>query len=122
MTEPNPGARWASRAMQDHLRRRHRAERRFRYAGAVAIGLALLGSIASNGWSAFRATEIRLDVVFDPALFDGVAQAPPDERAALLAGADYGALVRNALRAMFPTVEERQALRELMELVSAGAR
>jgi phosphate transport system permease protein len=127
-TEPNPGARWASPSMQDHLRRRHRAERRFRRAGAIAIGLALLGlatllgSIAVNGWSAFGATEIRLDVVFDPALFEGIADAPPDERDALLAGADYAALVRNALRALFPAAEGRQALRELTGLVSSGAR
>src|SRR6185436_1722420 len=100
MIEPNPGARWASREMQDHLRQRHRAERWFRRAGAIAIGLALLGlatllaSIAANGWTAFRTTEIRLDIAFDPALFEGVAEAAPADREALLAGADYAALVR----------------------------
>jgi phosphate transport system permease protein len=128
MTDPNPSARWSSPAMQEHLRRRHRAERRFRRAGVVAIGLALLGlatllaSIVWNGTSAFRATEIRLDVVFDPALFEGVAEAPPAERDALLAGSDYAALVRNALRSQFPEVEGRQPLRELVGLVSSGAR
>jgi phosphate transport system permease protein len=128
MIDPNPGARWASREMQDHLRRRHRAERRFRRAGAIAIGLALVGlatllaSIAANGWSAFRTTEIRLDVAFDPALFEGAADAPPGEREAMLAGADYAALVRNALRALFPAVEGHQEVRQLTALVSAGAR
>jgi len=127
-SEANPGARWASPAMQDHLRRRHRAERRFRRAGAIAIGFALLGlatllgSVVANGWSAFRTTEIRLDVSFDPALFAGLAEAPPGERDALLAGADYAALVRNALRALFPAIEGRQELRELTGLVSTGAR
>src|SRR2546426_1765125 len=111
MTDPNPGARWASPAMQEHLRRRHRAERRFRRGGVIAIGLALLGlatllaSIAVNGWSAFRSTEIRLDVVFDPALFEGAADAPRVEREARLASGDYAALVRNALRSLFPDVE-----------------
>jgi phosphate transport system permease protein len=114
--------------MQAHLHRRHRAERRFRRAGVIAIGLALLGlatllaSVAVNGWSAFRATEIQLDVTFDPALFAGVAEAAPPDRDALLAGADYAALVRSALRALFPAVEGRQPLRELQALVSAGAR
>jgi phosphate transport system permease protein len=114
--------------MQDHLRRRHRAERWFRRSGAIAIALALVGlatllaSIAVNGWSAFRATEIQLDVTFDPALFPGVAEAAPGDRESLLAGADYAALVRNALRAIFPEVEERKPLRELSALVSAGAR
>src|SRR5262245_15688357 len=110
---PAPGARWASPAMQAHLRRRHRAERRLRPAGVAAIGLALLGlatllgSIAANGWSAFRTTEVRLDVAFDPALFEGYAQASPAEREALIAGADYAALVRDALLALLPDVEGR---------------
>src|SRR5688572_25057716 len=130
MTDPtaNPGARWASPAMQSHLRRRHRAERRFRRAGAVAIGLALLGlatlliSVTATGWSAFRASEIRLDIAFDPAVFAAAPEATPAERADLIAGADYAALVRNALRVLFPAVEGRQELRQLMELVSTGAR
>lgn len=124
----NPGARWASPAMQAHLRRRHRAERWFRRAGAGAIGLAMLGlaallaSITATGWKAFRATEIQLDVTFDPATFEGAAEAPAGEREALIDGADYAALVRNALRAQFPAVEGRQPLRELAGLVSTGAR
>ncbi len=128
MTDQSHGARWSSPGMQAHLRRRHRAERRFRRAGAIAIGLALLGlatlltSITANGWTAFRATEIQLDVAFDPAVFAGVAEASPDERLALIAGADYALLVRDALRAQFPDVEERLALRELSSLLSSGAR
>src|SRR5262245_51936695 len=131
MTDPSqqsPGARWASPAMQAHLRRRHRAERWFRRAGAGAIGLALLGlaalltSVTATGWRAFRATEIRRDVPLDPALFEGIAEAPPAERESLIDGADYAALVRNALRAQFPAVEGRQPLRQLAGLVSSGAR
>jgi phosphate transport system permease protein len=114
--------------MQDHLRRRHRAERWFRRAGALAIGLALLGlatllgSVAVNGWSAFRTTELQLDVTFDPALFPGAGEVSPAERDALISGADYAALVRNALHAQFPEVEGRQPLRQLTGLVSTGAR
>jgi phosphate transport system permease protein len=131
MTDPgpqSPGARWASPAMQAQLRRRHRAERWFRRAGAGAIGLALLGlatllaSIATTGWTAFRSTEIRLDVFFEPAQFAGDAEASPADRAERIDGADYGALVRDSLRVLFPTVEERRELRELTGLVSSGAR
>jgi phosphate transport system permease protein len=127
-SQPSPGARWASPAMQKQLRRRHRAERHFQLAGAIAIGLALLGlgallaSIVTTGWSAFRATEIQLDVFFEPASFEGWAEAPHDERDALLGGADYAALVRSALHALFPEVEGRGPLRELAGLVSTGAR
>src|SRR5258705_3887945 len=114
MTELSPGARWASPAMQEHLRRRHRAERRFRRAGVIAIGLALLGlvtplaSIAVNGFSAFRATEIGLDVFFDPALFPGsLADAPYEQRASALAQVDYGAVLRNALESRFTAGDHR---------------
>jgi hypothetical protein len=93
--------------MQDHLRRRHRAERRFRRAGAVAIGSRCSGSRRCSRASprtAGRRFRHRDPArrVFDPALFEGVAEAPPGERDALIAGADYAALVRNALRALFP--------------------
>ncbi len=114
--------------MQQHLRRRHRAERRFRRAGAVAIGLALLGlatllaSIAANGFSAFRSTEILLDVTFEPSIFEGVAEASRTDRDELLARADYAALVRGAIRGLFPEVEGRRPLRDLQHLVSSGAR
>src|SRR5262245_50275275 len=104
VVDRGPGARWASPAMQDHLRRRHRSERRFQRAGVIAIALALIGlatllaSIASNGFSAFRTTQIRLDIAFDPAAFPGLAEAPESERAAILANADFAALIRAALR------------------------
>ena len=128
MTEATPGARWASAAMKERLRRRHRAERRFRRAGAAAIGLAvaglavLLGSIAANGFGAFRTSEVRLDVHFDPEVFDEALAAEAEARERLLARADYGALVRDALRGIFPEVESRREVRALQGLVSSGAR
>ena len=51
-----------------HMQSRRRAERRFRWMGIVAVSgalgflLFLLVSIFSSGWSAFLATEIRLDL------------------------------------------------------------
>jgi phosphate transport system permease protein len=107
-----PGARWSSPEMRGRLAKRHAAERRFRLAGLVAIALAvaslgvLLASVAWNGAPAFRTTELRLDVVFDPAA---------------VASADYRALLRSALEARFPDVEGRSARRELMALLSRGA-
>jgi phosphate transport system permease protein len=124
----SPGARWASPAMKDHLRRRHRAERRFRRAGVVAIGLALLGlaallvTITANGLSAFRATEIGLDVFFDPALFPaGLAEMTQEQRTSALADVDFGELLRAALRGRF-AAEDRQTQRELQRLLSSAAR
>jgi len=115
--------------MQARLRRRHTAEHRFRRLGAVAIAVAmaslaaLLTSIAWNGIGAFRATELRLDVRFAPEAFGAgggsASDAPSD---AQLVRADYAALVRDALRAIFPEVEARREVRALQALASAGAR
>ena len=80
------------------LKRRYRAERRFRIYGIVAISLSLaflallFVTITGNGYTAFLQTEIRLDVHFDPAQFE-------DE---LIADANYLAIVKAALRSLFP--------------------
>src|SRR3990172_1771684 len=100
----DPGARWSSPAMRGRLARRHAFERRFRRAGLAAVGLAiaslglLLASIAWNGASAFRATELRLDVSFDPAAL-GVQDLSGEARAAVLASADYRRLIPLSLPA-----------------------
>ncbi|MCJ7602237.1 MAG: DUF3333 domain-containing protein, partial [Desulfobulbaceae bacterium] len=57
------------------LKRRYRAERRFRICGAAAILTALcflfllFFSIVSSGYKAFQKTFIQIDVFFDPAEF-----------------------------------------------------
>ena len=99
------------------LKRRYRAERRFRIYGVVAIclSLAFLGllfaTIVGKGYSAFWQTEIKLDVFFDPAAFEET----------LLADANYGAMVKAALNKRFPDVSGRQEKRALHTLVSPGA-
>ncbi len=120
--------RWATAAMQARLAHRRRAERRFRRWGLFAICAAtatlatLLVSIAWNGHAAFVQTQIRLDVELDPELL-GLSEAregEPSERA--LARADFGAVVRQSLREIFPEVETRRDVRALQGLVSTGAR
>jgi phosphate transport system permease protein len=126
---PHKAERWSSPAMMARLRRRHRAERRFRVYGILAIGLAiatlggLLYSIVSKGHSAFTRTEIRLEVFFDPAVLgDEVAGLSGPEREDALRRADYAALVRQSLRKRFPGVEGRRDVRALQSIVSIGAR
>ncbi len=120
--------RWASRPMQRRLARRRSAERRFRRLGLAAIGAALamlallLASIGSEASSAFRQTQLRLDVHFARehlGELEALAQAEVERR---IHGVDFGALVRDALRAEFPDVSDRRALRALQSLVSTGAR
>jgi len=129
MSEPaRPARRWSSADMQRRLARRKAAERRFRGFGLAAIGLALamllllLMSIGSSAGSAFRQTQIRLDVDFareQLGQLEGLAQSEVDER---IHGIDFGALLRSALRAQFPQVSSRGELRQLQSLVSTGAR
>jgi phosphate transport system permease protein len=107
---------------QARLKARYRADRRFKYYGLGAIGLALamllllLGSIVIKGYSAFWQTEIRLPIEFSAELIVPDGKRDRDT----LADGDYQALVRAALQAKFPEVSGRQELRALTGLVSQG--
>jgi phosphate transport system permease protein len=112
MTEPNDSAaRGAAR-----LRKRHRAERRFRAlsASAIAIGLGFLAvlfaTILISGASAFKQTAIKLDLEI---------AAPNDAEA--LSRLDYQDLVKQALREAFPDATTRRERRELNRLITPGA-
>ncbi len=103
--------------VQKGLKRRYRAERRFRIYGLAAIILSLifLGvlfiSIIGNGYSAFWQTLIRLEVYLDPAKID--LDDP--------IGSDYQGVVKKAMRDMFPDVTGRNEKRQLYRLISSGA-
>jgi len=105
------------------LRRRYWAERRFRAYGLTAIVAALaflvylFVVIFSNGLGAFRQTEVRLDIYYDPVIIDPAGT----RRAEDLQAADYQALIRASLKKKFPDVEGRAATRELTRLVSGSA-
>ena len=99
------------------LKKRRRAELRFKSYGIGAIALSLLllttllGSITANGISAFRQTYVKLDVYLDPSEF------PQDNPGA----ANYLGMVKTAIRDLFPDVTERRDKRNLADLVSGGA-
>jgi phosphate transport system permease protein len=105
------------------IRRRYAAERRFRFYGMLAVGLAilmlavLLVSICSRGYSAFYRTEMALDVVLDPAILTPGGK----NDAETLAAADFQGLVKDALKAVFPEVTGRGERKALYGLVSNGA-
>ncbi len=102
------------------LAQRHRREQLFKGAGvfATAIGIVFLGvffySLVAKGASAFVQSGIRLDVRFDR---DALA---PDGTLDL-EYADFDAVVRDALRGLFPEVSSRADRRELNRLLSIGA-
>ena len=105
------------------LRRRHRAERRFKRLGiaalllAVAFVVVLFTSIVSKGMGAFRQTFVELEIHFDPAVIDPSGNFDETQ----IKRADFQSLVRNALRAEFPGVTDRRGRRDLNSLVSSGA-
>jgi len=104
-------------------RRRHRAERRFRIAGAAAVGFALLAlivllvSIAWRGFSVFTQNRVELTIQLDAQEID-----PRGARSIKdLGQADYTRLVRDALMTAIPGVTGRREKRSLAALVSPAA-
>lgn len=105
------------------LSRRHRAERRFRFYGllAIALGTAFVSilfiDIISKGYPAFQQTFLRIDVQIDP---EELGVEPGADRKAF-SRANYQGALRAALRAQFPDVTGRGDKRELYALMSSGA-
>ena len=105
------------------LKRRYSSEKRFRVYGllAVLLGLSFLAffflSIIHNGYTAFQQSFIYLEIEF------AVEELDPDGTRDLdtLSRADYGAIVRNSLRALFPEVTKRRDRRALNKILSTGA-
>jgi phosphate transport system permease protein len=104
--------------VQARLAKRYRAEGRFRIFGILAIVAAisvlalLIGSIASQSISAFRVNELTLSITLDA---DRIDPAGDRSEASLRRGA-YNGLIQDALRAEFPSVENRADLRKLFSL------
>ena len=108
------------RLVEASLRRRYRAEHRFKAYGilAVALGLAFVGflfsSIISTGWTIFQQSYIQLDIRYDPEVIDPSGER--DEQA--ISAADYSALIKSSLRERFPDVQGRSERRNLYGLAS----
>ena len=128
MSSPTPDAAQAASheiavVVRRGLAKRYARERRFRLygIGAVALGLAFLlllfGTILGKGYSAFVQTYVQLEVELDPAVIDPDGLRAQD----VLSRADYGGLVKAALRERFPEVSGRRDKRKLYGMVSSGA-
>ncbi len=124
MSNPNAPARKDTLALiQAGIKKRHAAERRFKWYGLIASSIGILAviflfiDIFSKGLPAFTQTSIRLDIDYDPAVIYEDGQQDPQA----LATADYSQLWKRALRQQFPEATERSQLRSLYALVSSGA-
>ena len=98
------------------LKKRYRAERRFKIYGILAVCTSLLFlsllfiSIIGKGYTAFQQTYVQIEVFFDPEI---IKDSPSI--------ADYPGLVKQSLYKMFPEVNGRTDKRDLNRLVSSGA-
>lgn len=108
---------------EKQVRKRRRAELRFRAYGIVSLlaaGFALaflIYTIVSSGYTAFYRASLQLDIELDAAQMD---IKPPFSNEVLIQGR-YSAVVKNALYAQFPGVTERKERRALAKLLSPGA-
>ena len=104
------------------LKRRYRAERRFRFYGLAAVAFGLMSvavlfyDIISKGAGAFRQTYIQVELHYDPDIL-GVYDLGDDSQVAL---GDYNGVIRAALQQRFPEYSSRNDKRELNRLVSNG--
>jgi phosphate transport system permease protein len=105
------------------IAKRYRAERRFRAYGIASIIITaiflvlVMADILSKGYPAFTEHRLDFEIVADQSALDPDKTGDPR---ILLAG-DYDALIRDALRAQFPSVESRADRRLLNGLLSSGA-
>jgi phosphate transport system permease protein len=104
------------------LKARYRAEKRFRFYGRAAIGIAagilifLLSSIVYNSIPAFTQNFVELDIELAQDIIDPNFSNDPE----IIARADWQGLIKAALRREFPEVNSRSDKRELYDLVSSG--
>jgi len=105
------------------LRRRYRADARFKAYGVGALVVtvlflaALLTSIVVRGIPGFYQHVLVTDVLMDRAKIDPDGKGDADT----LRAGDYAAIARAALAEVIPGIEGRQAKRELNALLSSGA-
>jgi phosphate transport system permease protein len=105
------------------LEKRYKREMRFRRLGltAIIIGLIFLSmlfiSIVSKGYTAFWQTFVQLEIYLDESVIDPDGTRDP----AVLSAANYGGIVKQSLRDMYPEVTGRRDKRTLYGLVSTGA-
>jgi phosphate transport system permease protein len=105
---------WKAKAMQQRIRSRYGAERRFRLLGLGAVLLSaaflafLLITMIGNGMNGFRQTEVRLDIDFAKSdLFLDPASLQGPSADAALAGANIEGTVRAAATAQYGAAGER---------------
>lgn len=103
------------------LKKRHRAESRFRWFGRLSIGfgiacvLFLFTDIIGKGMGAFTQTYVAVDISFDANTLALTPQSSEEE----IKAASFGSFFKKSLRAQFPEITDRREKRELYALFSS---
>jgi phosphate transport system permease protein len=109
--------------VRESLARRYRQEKRFQAYGILSIGVGLFAllilftDIIGKGHSAFFEHYIKLEISLDRDVL-GLDDVRDEEQ---LNYANFGGVIKEALRERFPGVDDRQQQRQLYALVSSGA-
>lgn len=117
-----PGVHMTEEATK-RLKARYASERRFKMIGLAAILFSLaalvilLSTIASNGFTAFQQTHVRLDLELAA---EQIAPVGTTDTRKIMQG-NYGGIILDALQKKFPEVQSRGDRRRLQALVSSGA-
>ena len=112
-----------SAASDARLKKRRFAEIRLQAYGILAIALAgvalvtLMSTVIGNAWNAMTESYVTLAVSLPEDEIDPEGNRDPSE----IGKADFGGLVKDVLKAEFPSVSGRTERRELYDLVSSGA-
>ncbi len=109
--------------IQSGLAKRYRTERCFRILGFGSILLGLIAvmflffSIVSKGYTAFQQTHLQLEIDLPAGEIDPQGVGDPE----VIARADFGGIVKAALRMKFPEATTRKEKRALYKLLSPGS-
>lgn len=119
---PDPSATYEL-TTSPQMKRRHAAEKRFRWYGRLAIALSLaflvfmFSAIIMRGAGAFQQANIALEITFDEQAIDPQGLRDPGE----LSRANYKPLITEALAKVFPEVTERREKLRLYKLLSSAS-
>lgn len=103
------------------LKKRHAAERRFRWYGRISIGfgiacvLFLFADIISKGTGAFWQTYINMEVTFDPEVLNLSKESSEEE----IRAASFNSFFKKYLRSKYPEVTERRKKAELYAIFTS---
>lgn len=119
---------WHSDEMNARIKRRYRKEKTFKAFGLGAVVVAalflvmLIGKIASDGFFGFFQTSIELDIPFEQSVLGNPREMSPEAFQEQVKRANMLRLIDAAMKEHFPEITNRRERRDLIRMVSTGAR